>query len=60
MCCHTIWKGDHPSIIPARFGLTWFNGFKGEDLKVKVYDGSQVMSKNECSIDISFTFSLYC
>jgi len=41
----TIWKGDHPSIILARFGLTWFNGFRGEDLKVKVYDGSQVMTK---------------
>jgi hypothetical protein len=24
--------------IPARFGLIWFRGFRGEDLNVKVYD----------------------
>jgi hypothetical protein len=24
--------------IPAKFGLIWFNGFRGEDLNVKVYD----------------------
>jgi hypothetical protein len=23
---------------PARFGLIWFRGFRGEDLNVKVYD----------------------
>jgi hypothetical protein len=27
-------KGTHP----ARFGLIWFSGFRGEDLNVKVYD----------------------
>jgi hypothetical protein len=25
-------KGTHPGTIPARFGLIWFSGFKGEDL----------------------------
>ena len=30
----TILKGT----IPARFGLIWFKGFRGEDLNVKVYD----------------------
>jgi hypothetical protein len=30
----TILKGT----IPARFGLIWFRGFRGEDLNVKVYD----------------------
>ena len=30
----TILKGT----IPARFGLIWFSGFRGEDLNVKVYD----------------------
>jgi hypothetical protein len=34
----TILKGIHPKIIPARFGLIWFSGFRGEDLNVKVYD----------------------
>jgi hypothetical protein len=26
--------------IPAKFGLIWFSGFRGEDLNVKVYDNS--------------------
>jgi hypothetical protein len=25
-------KGNHPGTIPARFGLIWFSGFRGEDL----------------------------
>jgi hypothetical protein len=25
---------DHPGTIPARFGLIWFSGFRGEDLNV--------------------------
>jgi hypothetical protein len=38
----TILKGT----IPARFGLIWFSGFRGEDLNVKVYDGRrQMMAK---------------
>jgi hypothetical protein len=28
----TILKGTHPRTIPARFGLIWFSGFRGEDL----------------------------
>jgi len=32
----TILKGTCPGTIPARLGLIWF---RGEDLKVKVYDG---------------------
>jgi hypothetical protein len=45
-----ILKGTHPRIIPARFGLIRFRGFRGEDLNVKVYDvqtedGRQVMAK---------------
>ena len=47
---NTILKGTHPRIIPARFGLIRFRGFRGEDLNVKVYDvqtenGRQVMAK---------------
>ena len=34
----TILKGTNPRTIPARFGLIWFRGFRGEDLNVKVYD----------------------
>ena len=32
----TILKGTHPGIIPARFGLIWFSGFR-EDLNVIFY-----------------------
>jgi hypothetical protein len=33
----TIMKGTHPGTIPARFGLIWFSGFRGEDLNVIFY-----------------------
>jgi hypothetical protein len=33
----TILKGNHPGTIPARFGLIWFNSFRGEDLNVIFY-----------------------
>jgi hypothetical protein len=33
----TILKGTHPGTIPARFGLIWFSGFRGEDLNVICY-----------------------
>jgi hypothetical protein len=46
----TILKWDYPRTIPAKFGLIWISGFRGEDLNVKVYvvrrmDGRQVMAK---------------
>jgi hypothetical protein len=31
-------KGTHPGTIPARFGLIWFSGFRGEDLNVIFYE----------------------
>jgi hypothetical protein len=33
----TILKGTHSGTIPARFGLIWFSGFRGEDLNVIFY-----------------------
>ena len=33
----TILKGTHPGTIPARFGLIWFSGFRGEDSNVIFY-----------------------
>jgi hypothetical protein len=33
----TILKGNHPGTIPARFGLIWFSGFRGEDLNAIFY-----------------------
>ena len=46
----TFLKGTHPRTIPARFGLIRFQGFRGEDINVKVYNvrtdaGCQVMAK---------------
>jgi hypothetical protein len=31
----TILKGTHPGTIPARFGLIWFSGFRGEENRKK-------------------------
>jgi hypothetical protein len=50
----TILKGTHPRTIPARFGLIWFKGFRGEDLNVKVCyvrwtDGRQTPSDGKSS-----------
>ena len=45
----TILKGTHPRTIPARFGLIWFRGFRGEDLNVKVYDIRQTQSDGKSS-----------
>jgi hypothetical protein len=28
----------HPGTIPAKFGLIWFSGFRGEDLNVIFYE----------------------
>jgi hypothetical protein len=39
-------KGTHPGTIPARFGLIWFSGFRGEDLNVIFY---QMSSNFNCS-----------
>jgi hypothetical protein len=36
-CQDTILKGTHPGTIPARFGLIWFSGFRGEYLNVIFY-----------------------
>ena len=33
----TILKGTHPGTIPAKFGLIWSSGFRGEDLNVIFY-----------------------
>jgi hypothetical protein len=32
-----ILRGTYPGTIPARLGLIWFSGFRGEDLNVIFY-----------------------
>ena len=39
--------------IPARLGLIWFNGFRGEDLNVKVYDVRRMPSDGKSSHGLS-------
>jgi hypothetical protein len=40
----TILKGAHPGTIPAKFGLIWFSGFRGEDLNVIFYENMRCFS----------------
>jgi hypothetical protein len=42
----TILKRDHPMIIPAKFALICFSGFKGEDLNVIFYQNMPITSKS--------------
>jgi hypothetical protein len=48
----TILKGTHPGTIPARFGLLWFRGFRGEYLNVKVYDVRRTPSDGKSYIPV--------
>jgi hypothetical protein len=41
----TILKGTHPGTIPARFGLIWFSGFRGEDLNAIFYQNTALHSR---------------
>ena len=43
----TSLKGSHPGTIPARLGLIWFSGFRGEDLNVKVYDARRTDGRRD-------------
>jgi hypothetical protein len=47
----TILKGTHPGTIPARFGLIWFSGFRGEDLNVISYQNNCNQTLVEWSMD---------
>ena len=48
----TILKWDYPRIIPARLGVIWFSGFRGEDLNVNVYDVRQMPSDGKSSLGL--------
>ena len=48
----TILKWTHPGTIPARLRLIWFSGFRGEDIKVKVYDVRRMPSDGKSSHDL--------
>jgi hypothetical protein len=40
-------KGTHPGTIPARFGLIWFSGFRGEN-----FNGYQFPTKMAPKLNI--------
>ena len=47
----TILKGNHPGTIPARFGLIWFSGFRGEDLNVIFYQNMPNLHNRYISVE---------
>ena len=49
----TILKG-YPGTIPARFGLIWFSGFRGEDLNVICYQNMPNLHNRYISAERKF------
>ena len=65
----TILKGTHQGTIPARCGLIWFSGFRGEDLNVIFYQNmpnlhnwykSAERKISEKSLEYMLNYSLLC
>jgi hypothetical protein len=50
-------KGTHPGTIPARFGLIWFSGFRGEDLNVIFYQNMPNLHNRYISAERKICFS---
>jgi hypothetical protein len=53
----TILKGTHPRTIPARFGVIWFSGFRGEDLNVIFYQNMPNLHNRYKSADRKKNFT---
>jgi hypothetical protein len=49
-----ILKETHPGTIPARFGLIWFSGFRGEDLNVIFYQNMPNLHNRNKSAERKF------
>jgi hypothetical protein len=45
---------DPPGTIPARFGLIWFSGFRGEDLNVTFYQNMPNLHNRYISAEEKF------
>jgi hypothetical protein len=50
----TILEGTHPGAIPARFGLIWFRGFRGEDINVIFYQNMPYLHNRYKSLTEKF------
>jgi hypothetical protein len=48
-------KGIHPGTIPARFGLIWFSGFRGEDLNAIFYQNRPNLHNRYISAERKFS-----
>jgi hypothetical protein len=55
----TILKGTHPRTIPAKFGLIWFSGFRGEDLNVIFYQNMPNLHNRYISAESMMSFLTY-
>ena len=51
-------KGTHQGVIPARFGLICFSGFRGEDLNAIFYQNMPT-SCHVAAVKISAHFDLH-
>ena len=51
----TILKGTHQGTIPARFGLIWFSGYRGEDLNVIFYQNMPNLHNRYISVERTFS-----
>jgi hypothetical protein len=49
----TILKETHPGAIPARFGLIWYSGFRGEDLNCSY------MARNSLTYILGFSVKFF-
>jgi hypothetical protein len=54
----TILKGTHPGTIPARFGLIWFSGFRGESDSPTFHSRWLLLLKIEISSIVHCCFSI--
>ena len=56
----TVLKGTHQGTIPARFGLIWFSGFRGEDLNAIFYQNMANLHNRYISPEYMLNYSLPC
>jgi hypothetical protein len=54
----TLLKGTHPRTIPAKFGVIWFSGFRGEDLNVIFYQNMPNLHNRYKSAIVHCCFSI--
>jgi hypothetical protein len=55
----TFLKGTNPGTIPARVGLIWFIGFRGEDLNVIFYQNMPNLHNRYKSAERKFSQKIH-